>query len=126
MIPAGKQSCRYIGTICRPAHFVRYYGKRASAAPGSSTFSERTAGSRSGKLVEQRLRFRQIRRVEPFGEPAVDRGEKVAGFGAAALVAAEAGEAHSGAQFPELGLLLHGDAQGCTIQFLGSPGMPLP
>ncbi len=62
------------------------------------------------KLVEQRLRVFEIGCVEPFGEPAVDRREDVAGFGAAALVAAEPGEARGGAQFPELGLLLLGDA----------------
>ena len=60
----------------------------------------------SRQFVEQRLRLFQIGRVEAFGEPAVDRREKVAGFGVAALVAAEPGEARGGAQFPELGLLL--------------------
>jgi len=64
--------------------------------------------------------------VEAFGEPAVDRRQKVAGFGAAALVAAEAGEAHGGAQFPELGTLLLGDAERFAIEFLGGLGMPLP
>src|SRR5437764_3463100 len=59
-----------------------------------------TAGSR--QFVEQRLRLFEIGRVEAFGEPAVDRREKVAGFGVAALVAAEVGKAHGGPQFPEL------------------------
>jgi hypothetical protein len=36
----------------------------------------------------------RIGRVEAFGEPAIDRREKVAGFGVAALVAAELGEAY--------------------------------
>ena len=45
------------------------------------------------------------------------------GFSAPALVAAEPSEAHGGSQFPELGLLLHGDAEGLTIQFLGGIGM---
>ena len=78
----------------------------------------------SSQLVEQRLRLFQIGGVEAFGEPAVDRREEIAGFGAAALVAAEPGEAHGGAQFPELGLLLLGDAQGFAIEFLGGLGMP--
>jgi len=78
------------------------------------------------QLVQQRLRLLQIARVEAFGKPAVDRCEKVVGFGAAALVAMELGEADSGAQFPELGRLLHGDAQGFAIEFVGSLGMPLP
>ena len=53
-------------------------------------------------------------------------GEEITGFGAAALVAAEPGEAHRGAQFPELGLLLSGDAEGLAIQFLGSFAIALP
>ena len=32
----------------------------------------------SSQLVEQRLRLFQIERVEAFGEPAVDRSEKIA------------------------------------------------
>jgi len=31
------------------------------------------------QLVEQRLRLLQIERVQALGEPAVDRGEKIAG-----------------------------------------------
>ena len=48
------------------------------------------------------------------------------GFNVAALVAAEPGEALGGAQFPELGVLLLGDAQRYAIQFLGGLAMPLP
>jgi hypothetical protein len=50
----------------------------------------------SCQLVEQRLRFFEILCVEAFGEPAVDGSEKIAGFGATALVAAEPGEAGIG------------------------------
>jgi hypothetical protein len=32
LIPAGKQSCRYIGTICHLAHYAQYCGKRLSRA----------------------------------------------------------------------------------------------
>jgi hypothetical protein len=35
------------------------------------------------------------RRVEPFGEPVVDRREKITGFGVLALIGPEAGEAGS-------------------------------
>jgi hypothetical protein len=45
----------------------------------------------STKLIEQRLRLFEIRRGEAFGEPAIDRREEVAGFGATVLVAAEPG-----------------------------------
>jgi hypothetical protein len=44
----------------------------------------------------------------------------------AALVAAEPGEAYGGAQFPKLGPLLCGDAEGVTMKFLGGLGTPLP
>src|SRR5262249_55523935 len=80
-------------------------------------------GERSGRLrtqlVEQRLCLLEIGSIEAFGEPAVDRREQIAGFGAAALVAAEPGEAHGGTQLPEFGLLLSGDPQGFAIEFLG-------
>jgi hypothetical protein len=39
------------------------------------------AGSR--QFAEQRLRLPQIGRVEAFGEPAINRLEKIAGFGVA-------------------------------------------
>src|SRR5262249_53802748 len=64
----------------------------------------------SRQFAEQRLRLFKVLCVEAFDEPAVDRREKVAGFGVATLVAAEPGEARGGAQFPELGLLLRSDA----------------
>ena len=44
------------------------------------------------QLVEQRLCLFQIRRVEALGEPAVDGGEQVAGFGGLALGLPEACE----------------------------------
>ena len=72
----------------------------------------------SGEFVEHRLSFFEVGRVEAFGEPEVDGREKVARLGGAALVAAEPGEAHGGAQFPELGLLLPSDAQGFAIHLL--------
>ena len=43
---------------------------------------------RSGvQLIEQRLGLFQIKRVEAFGEPAIDRSEKIAGFLPLALIA---------------------------------------
>jgi hypothetical protein len=64
-----------------------------------------TATSAVGLLVErveQGLCILEIRRPEAFGEPAVNGCKKTAGFGGAALVAAEPGEAHSGAQSQSL------------------------
>jgi len=51
----------------------------------------------SPQFVQKRLRLLQIGRVEPLGEPAMDRRKELAGLGAAALVAAQPGEAHGGA-----------------------------
>jgi hypothetical protein len=56
----------------------------------------------------------------------VNGGEKVVGFGAPSLVTTESGEARGGAQFPELGFLLPGDAQGFATVLLGGVRMPLP
>jgi hypothetical protein len=56
----------------------------------------------SPELIEQRLGLLQDRRVQPFGEPAVDRRKQVAGFGALALIAPQADEAGGGAQLEEL------------------------
>jgi hypothetical protein len=64
----------------------------------------------SRQFVEQRLCIFEVGRVEAFGKPAVDRREQVAGLGAPPLLTAEPGEARGGTQFPELGLLLLGDA----------------
>src|SRR6266481_2123414 len=78
------------------------------------------------QLVKQCLRILKIRRAEALGEPAVNWHEKVTGFGAVALIAAEPGEADGGAQFPELGLLFLSDCQGLEIELLSGLGMPLP
>ena len=78
------------------------------------------------KLAKQRFRFFQIGGVEAFGEPAIDRRERVARFAATTLVALQAGEACRRLQFPQLGVLLAGDAQRFAIQFLSGLGLPLP
>ncbi len=54
----------------------------------------------SSYLAEQHPCVLQISGVEPLGEPAVDRGEQVAGLGGLALGVPEAGEAGGGAEFP--------------------------
>jgi hypothetical protein len=64
-----------------------------------------------GELLEQRLGFLQDRRVEPFGEPSVDRREEIARFGVFALVAPQTGEADGGAQLPQPRTLLLGQGQ---------------
>src|SRR5215472_11813819 len=78
------------------------------------------------QFVEQRLCVFEVGGIEAFGEPAVDRREQVVRFGAATLVAAEPSEARGGAQFPEFGLLLAGNAQSLLTELLACLGVPLP
>ena len=80
----------------------------------------------SHQLIEQAFRFFHVGGGEALGEPAVDRGEQVAGRGPATLVAPQSGKARGGAQLPRLGFLLSGDAEGLAIPFLGGFGMALP
>ena len=70
-------------------------------------------GKLSGDIqfVEQSLGLLQIERIEPFGEPAVDRCEKLAGVIPLALIAPEARHAHCRAEFPGLCLPLTGDGE---------------
>src|ERR1019366_3268771 len=63
------------------------------------------------QLVEQRLSLLQIERVKTFGEPAVDRSEKIAGLIPLALTAPQPRHAHRRAQFPGFCLLLTRDRQ---------------
>jgi len=62
--------------------------------------------AKSRQLVEQRLGIFQIARVEAFGEPAIDRSEKIAGLIPLALIAPEPRHARRRAQFQGLCLLL--------------------
>jgi hypothetical protein len=62
------------------------------------------SGSRR-QLVEQVLGFFQIERVEAFGEPTIDRSEKIAGFGDFTLGSPLAGEIAGGTQFERARLL---------------------
>src|SRR5215831_20528079 len=66
---------------------------KARAVRGISNCLSELEANASSQLVEQRLGFLQNRRVETFGEPAVNRGEEIAGFIVLALVKPEASEA---------------------------------
>ena len=68
--------------------------------------------TRSSQLIEQGLGLLQVEGVEAFGEPAVDRGEKIAGLLPFAVVAPQPGQARRRAQFPGLCLLRAGDGDG--------------
>jgi hypothetical protein len=58
------------------------------------------------QLLQQRLRFLQIARVEAFGEPIINRRQQFARLLPFALVAPEAGEAHGCAEFRGFGLVV--------------------
>src|SRR6516225_7322510 len=85
---------------------------RASGLSGSRSGGRCIQGRRSNgfiaQLVEQRFGTLQIGGVEALGEPAVDRGEKIARLGGLALVAPQPGEAGGGAQLPRLRILRTG------------------
>ena len=49
--------------------------------------------------LQQRLGVLEVSSVKTFGEPAIDRGDEVAGFGAPSLLAPQPGEIADGAQF---------------------------
>jgi hypothetical protein len=55
--------------------------------------------------------------AQPFREPAADRREQIAGFGALTLIAPEAGEAGGGTQLKKPGTLLpsHSERAAITI-----------
>src|SRR5271166_7057805 len=75
-------------------------------------YSPLRGNRRLSQFVEQRPGFFQIGGVEAFGEPAVDRGEKIAGLTTLALIAPQPGEARRRAQFPGLCLLRAGNGDG--------------
>ena len=63
------------------------------------------------QFIEQFLGFFQIARIETFSEPAVNRSEQFARLLHLALVAPEPRDAHCGAEFPGLGLLVTRDCE---------------
>ena len=65
----------------------------------------------SSQLVAQRFCLFQIARLKPLGEPAVDRSEKLASLILLSLVSPEPRNAHGGAEFPGLRLLLTRDRE---------------
>ena len=67
-------------------------------------------GSRSClELLQQRFGLLQVRRVEAPREPTIDRGEKIVGFDALALITPKVSESGSGTQFPAPRTLLSSD-----------------
>ena len=67
------------------------------------------------QFIEQFLRFLHVTRIKPLSEPTVHRSQQFAGLLLLALVAPEACEAHGGAEFPGLCLLLTSDCE-CAVK----------
>src|SRR5271156_4460512 len=63
------------------------------------------------QFLEQDFGLLQIKRVEAFREPAINRSKQFTSLLRVPLVAPEAREAHCGAQFPGLGILLARDGE---------------
>src|SRR5262245_25606172 len=86
----------------------------AVTRPATSRSSTESTARRSasGNLLEEGLRFLQVRGLEPLGEPVVALGEDRPGFGMSVLFLVQAGQTHRSAQLQRSGLLLPGDAVG--------------
>src|SRR5271154_1483149 len=92
-----------------PRTTVLHCGKTASLFAISNSgypLCRWQAIAKSRQLLEQRLGFFQVERIEAFGEPAIDRSEKIAAFLPLALIAPEPREACGGSEFSRAGLLL--------------------
>src|SRR5437867_695048 len=61
--------------------------------------------SRSRQRIEQCPGLLEVKGVEPFGEPAVDLGQELTGFGALVLLLPQPTQAQRRPQLPRLGLL---------------------
>src|SRR5262245_749608 len=69
-------------------------------------------GAFSRQRIEQCAGLLEVGGIKPFGEPAIDLGQELAGCGALALLLPQASQAHGGAQFPRPGLLAAGYGEG--------------
>jgi hypothetical protein len=64
------------------------------------------------QCVQQRLGVLEVGGVEALGEPAVDRCQQLVGFRALVLALPQARQAHGGAEFERLCLLLTSHVEG--------------
>jgi hypothetical protein len=71
-----------------------------------------SAGVALRQRRQQCLGLLQVGGVKALGEPAVERRQQVVGLGALALVLPESAQAHRGAEFEGLGLLLTSHGEG--------------
>jgi hypothetical protein len=77
------------GIISAPLPLGMARTRSSPSSPSCAPRVNKTSGgaAASPQLLQQRLCLSQIGRMEPLGEPAVNRGEEIAGLGAAALFA---------------------------------------
>ena len=85
-----------VGSTLRRCSATR--GQRLKAVSGGIVVLPFGRERLSCERLQQCLGLLQIRRVEPFGEPAVDRRQQRTRFVAFALLLPEATEAHGSAQ----------------------------
>jgi hypothetical protein len=76
-----------------PKKVARREGPLPDSCAATKSGQFRDCGS-GIQLIEQRLRFLQIERVEAFGKPAEDRSEKLASLIPLTLIAPEPRHAH--------------------------------
>ena len=70
----------------------------------------------SPKFLQERLGFLEVGGVKALGEPAVDRRQQLAGFGALALALPQASQAGGGAECPgPLSTVAHSITIGCRL-----------
>jgi hypothetical protein len=81
--------------ICAAAH-IRSIATQTRLGPIAATvlLGRVVTAVSSAQLVQERHGFLEVRRVKPLGEPAINRGEELAGLSRLALLLPEAGQAH--------------------------------
>src|SRR3954447_17877537 len=89
----------------KPSRRIAVLPPAAAGNPAVQTSLRAPARPQLPEFGEQNLCLLQILGVEAFGEPIVDRGEKLVGVLALALALPQAGQAHRGAQLPGFRLL---------------------
>src|SRR6266446_3414358 len=118
LAPTGKRRLVTAHTQTRPSRprqWVIGSARKLPFAPESPLCGNR----RLHQLVEQRLGLFEVGGVEAFGEPGEDRGEQGDCLLLPAPLAAQAGEARRGAQFPGLRVLPAGDGDGFLVCCFG-------
>src|SRR5712671_151107 len=83
----------------------RHYSRFPPFSPTPALAGQSLAPRKLRDAGSNRRSRVKIGGVETLGEPAIDRGEEIAGFGPPALLAPQSGEAGGSAQFQRFCLL---------------------